>query len=128
MSVNVNGRRAIGGSSMHNYSTDEHIVGTWIDGSTLYEKTITIQKSSISSGNNIINHLINNFGQLVKKEIIYNYSNGDMNTDLANPTNNDYRMEVSDVGSTDFTLFIGTSAFSLISVIYATLQYTKSSS
>ena len=109
------------------YSTDEHIVGTWIDGSTIYEKTIPIQKSSISSGNNTINHLINNFGQLVKKEIIYNYSNGDTNTDLANPSNNDYRMEVGDVGSTDFTLFIGTSAFSLISVIYATLRYTKSS-
>ena len=39
MSLNINGRRAIGGSSMHNYSTDEHVVGTWIDGSTLYEKT-----------------------------------------------------------------------------------------
>ena len=109
------------------YSTDEQVIGTWIDGKTLYEKTIPIQKSSISSGNNTINHLINNFGQLVKKEIIYNYSNGDMNTDLANPSNNDYRMEVGDVGSTDFTLFIGTSAFSLISVIYATLQYTKTS-
>lgn len=115
------------GVPTHHYSTDEHIVGTWIDGSTIYEKTIPIQKSSISSGNNTINHLINNFGQLVKKEIIYNYSNGDMNTDLANPSNNDYRMEVGDVGSTDFTLFIGTSAFSLISVIYATLRYTKTS-
>ncbi len=29
-----------GGSNMHDYSTDEQIVGTWIDGSTIYEKTI----------------------------------------------------------------------------------------
>lgn len=28
------------GSSGHNYSTDEQVVGTWIDGSTIYEKTI----------------------------------------------------------------------------------------
>ena len=28
-----------GGSSGHNYSTTEQVVGTWIDGSTLYEKT-----------------------------------------------------------------------------------------
>lgn len=28
------------GSEPHIYSTDEQIVGTWIDGSTLYEKTI----------------------------------------------------------------------------------------
>lgn len=29
-----------GGSSGHNYSTTEQVVGTWIDGSTIYEKTI----------------------------------------------------------------------------------------
>ena len=28
-----------GGSTTHHYSTNEHIVGTWIDGSTVYEKT-----------------------------------------------------------------------------------------
>jgi len=28
------------GVPTHHYSTDEHIVGTWIDGSTIYEKTI----------------------------------------------------------------------------------------
>ena len=30
-----------GGSTTHHYSTDEQIVGTWIDGNTLYEKTIS---------------------------------------------------------------------------------------
>ena len=29
-----------GGSSAHNYSTVEQVIGTWTDGSTLYEKTI----------------------------------------------------------------------------------------
>lgn len=29
-----------GGSSSHNYSTTEQVVGTWIDGRTVYEKTI----------------------------------------------------------------------------------------
>jgi hypothetical protein len=28
-----------GGSNMHDYSTDEQIVGTWIDGKPVYEKT-----------------------------------------------------------------------------------------
>ena len=28
------------GNASHNYSTDEQIVGTWIDGKPLYEKTI----------------------------------------------------------------------------------------
>lgn len=36
-----------GGGGGHNYSTTEQVVGTWIDGKTLYEKTIAVtQKSS----------------------------------------------------------------------------------
>ena len=34
-----------GGGSTHNYSTTEQVVGTWIDGSTLYEKTIQFPSS-----------------------------------------------------------------------------------
>lgn len=30
-----------GGGSQHHYSTEEQIVGTWVDGSTIYEKTYT---------------------------------------------------------------------------------------
>lgn len=41
----------IGGSaSSHAYSTTEQIVGTWIDGSDVYEKTISISNISLSSG------------------------------------------------------------------------------
>lgn len=60
MSINVNGRRAIGGggSSMHNYSTDEQVVGTWIDGSILYEKTITI--ASLPSDTTAVEYTISN--------------------------------------------------------------------
>jgi hypothetical protein len=38
-----------GGGGGHNYSTDEQVIGTWIDGSTLYEKTIEYT-SSIGTG------------------------------------------------------------------------------
>lgn len=34
------GKYAPDGSVMHHYSTDEHVIGTWINGKTLYEKTI----------------------------------------------------------------------------------------
>jgi len=44
-----------GGDSQHHYSTDEHVVGTWINGSTLYEKTIKKQNiSSVSSSTVLI--------------------------------------------------------------------------
>ena len=35
-----------GGSASHDYSTSEQVVGTWIDGSTVYENTITISNTS----------------------------------------------------------------------------------
>lgn len=41
------------GSSTVNYSTTEHIVGTWIDGSLVYEITVNI--GSLSTGINYIN-------------------------------------------------------------------------
>lgn len=34
-------------NSGHNYSTDEQIVGTWIDGSTIYQKTYVFENELI---------------------------------------------------------------------------------
>lgn len=42
--------QVINGTSPHTYSTDEQIVGKWIDGSILYEKTFN--KSNLDYGNN----------------------------------------------------------------------------
>lgn len=39
-----------GGSSSASYSTTEQEIGTWIDGSTVYEKVISISNISLSSG------------------------------------------------------------------------------
>lgn len=52
-----------GGSNMHDYSTDEQIVGTWIDGRPVYEKTFDF--SNPVAGNTILNHGIENFDALV---------------------------------------------------------------
>lgn len=52
-----------GGSNMHEYSTDEQIVGTWIDGRPVYEKTFDF--SNPVAGNTILNHGIENFDALV---------------------------------------------------------------
>ena len=46
------------GVPTHHYSTDEHIVGTWIDGKTLYEKTITI--ASLPSDTEAVEYTISN--------------------------------------------------------------------
>lgn len=48
---------------MFNYSTDEQVIGTWVDGKPLYQKTLVI--NSLSSGDNDINHNISNLGEVV---------------------------------------------------------------
>ncbi len=44
-----------GGSNSHTYSTTEQIVGTWIDGATVYEKTFEVSglASQVSNWTNI---------------------------------------------------------------------------
>lgn len=48
----------------HKYSTTEQIVGEWIDGSPVYERTIT--KASLSVGDNRIDYSIPNFGRFIE--------------------------------------------------------------
>lgn len=44
----VNGNAS--GGSAHNYSTTEHEVGTWIDGSPIYERTVALPNKATASG------------------------------------------------------------------------------
>lgn len=51
LTVNADGTGIEWKSTEHIYSTSEHIVGKWIDGSTVYEKTITTTSPSIANVN-----------------------------------------------------------------------------
>lgn len=55
------------------YSTDEHVIGTWIDGSTLYEKTIT---ASISNRVQWIDTGVDNTSTIVYSEGFLEHSGG----------------------------------------------------
>lgn len=46
------------------YSTEEQVVGTWIDGSTIYEKGLTVS-GSLGDTFNYIPHGVSNFNQLL---------------------------------------------------------------
>lgn len=50
-----------GGGSKHTYATEEHEVGTWLDGSKLYEKTIVIENTLIG-GESIPHNTTMSFG------------------------------------------------------------------
>lgn len=110
------------------YSTDEHVVGTWIDGSTLYEKTLVIPKSSISSGSGTYTHGISDIYAIIDYETTFVYSNGSTNKSPANPGISGWLMQTRDITATGIGYDIQASAYNLLSYIYVTLQYTKSSS
>lgn len=62
--VELNSLIIAGGSASHTYSTDEQIVGKWIDGATVYEKTIDCGYL-YDTGTKEIPHNISNIKQII---------------------------------------------------------------
>lgn len=54
----------------HTYSTTEQVVGTWIDGKPIYEKTIQFNSGDLPNANSSVNisHGISDFGELISAE------------------------------------------------------------
>ena len=114
------------------YSTNEHVIGTWIDGKTLYEKTVSFTTGSVGSYNNYETDItspdtmmidfsssfyIN--GNAMSPAIPYFGSFGENDTNafavLCNKVNNKLRIDYR-VGNT-----------STGKQVYVTVRYTKSS-
>ena len=59
-----------GGSNQHTYSTEEQVVGTWIDGSTVYEKTIDLGSDTTigSNGYDITTFIPSNIDRVISCE------------------------------------------------------------
>lgn len=114
------------GGSSHNYSTTEQIVGTWIDGSPVYEKTFNL--TSPSTGLNSITHDISNIGDVINIEGTAIRSNGAVQPlgFISSANNFGWCATIYDFSTTNFTLEIG-GQLSLSKVI-VTVRYTKSSS
>ena len=116
------------GIPTQHYSTNEQIVGTWVDGSTLYKKTLIYEKADVSSGSQSINHNISSFNKLINLEAIWAYNNGDCNSGtVVNVGDSNYLMKIWDFGPTDFSVIIGSSAYSIFEYAAFTVYYTKSS-
>ena len=113
----------LNGQPALNYSTDEQVVGTWIDGKPIYQKTIDFgalpNNTTKSVNHNIqnIDYVVNLFGAA------YRSSDGMVNT-LPCYNHNVYGAELaSNSTSIMVTTFADRSAFS---ESYVTIQYTKS--
>lgn len=79
--VKTNNVLAYSGGGEHEYSTTEQVVGKWIDGSTLYEKTLELNSVSMNTGWAVIGNIPNiaklvscNQQELVPSENNYGYT------------------------------------------------------
>lgn len=114
----------IGGDTLHHYSTEEQVVGTWIDGKAIYEKTVQVIPTG--GGEKTYQHNISDFDTLVyaggrcKRNdgvqlVIPNY----------HPTTA-WTIGIFDITTTDFVVAIGNNTYGRgISDMYITFQYTK---
>jgi hypothetical protein len=120
-----------GGSSGHNYSTEEQVIGTWIDGSTLYEKTISVQSNSATKGmiEIPINDIADNINNITK------FEGSAINANYCRPVPLAFRYyEYSNIGETISVLLNKSSKKFVVywrdidfGTAYITIQYTKTS-
>ena len=105
-----------------NYSTEEQVVGTWIDGKPIYQKTITGTISALGTWNEY-NHGISNLGTCVDIKGIASMSGG---YQWVFTGYRDYvtYMAVS-ISSTKVRFFVSNSDTMLNQPIHFTIQYTK---
>ena len=116
-----------GGGTFENYSTDEQVIGTQINGKPLYRRTF-VYSGSIPRGTKLFENNLKNIDYIEK------YSQPIFNTNLANNeseygvASNDYLMALLGKNNNTNTAFIyvnyGTSRSSVTKLI-VTVQYTK---
>lgn len=107
--------------SFTSYSLAEKIVGSWIDGKTIYRKTIVID-NGVANGENNIPHSINNFEHIIKSEMFFYDSSS--SSSLLIPCESPSGPHVWNwtINSTHIKLFSG---FVYNYPLYITLYYTK---
>jgi len=111
-----------------NYSTDEQVVGTWIDGATLYEKTVRSTVTPSESTWTTIPLDLPTGAQIIKYEAYYRRSTGAV--DLIpqyNPTGSSEWLFGS-ISPTGFTYKVGSPYIQDFSETNVIIRYTKSSS
>lgn len=108
----ANAISGISGGS-HSYSTDEQEVGTWIDGSPVYEKTFT---GTISGNQCVISHGITNLNIVTSfEQTIFNITSGASKKAYYNVWANSTELHCDDASSDNGKTWI------------CTIRYTKAS-
>lgn len=118
------------GVPAHHYSTDEQVVGTWVDGKTLYEKTI--YNAGGTSGVWIFNHNISNLEMITEANggcIVHGYSDYSQISWQTLPRTSPDSANIGIVGisNSSISMYVNDAFGNRVTDIYITLRYTKSS-
>ena len=106
-------------ANQHNYSTEEQIIGTWVDGKPIYEKVIIIDNPP--SGIDVLySHGISNFNHVININVVY-ITNGGIEYSEPIYLNSNFARSCA-IDSTN--LYITTKGGNYIQ-LYVTIQYTK---
>lgn len=115
------------------YSTEEKIVGKWIDGKPIYRKVIEINSGLVSGENTINFSNISNLKEIVN--INGNTKIQDSNRNMFwtplcvyHPSDNNWRLSIMRINNNSMTYFIGAKYFETVQKILSLrliLEYTK---
>ena len=111
------------GVPAHHYSEDEQIVGTWVDGSTLYEKTVYIPSLPNNSTGEYNTGLSNITPISFDDTLIFQSGN----TSKAPYTSTNGSVAIAIQFNANGKIFFGTNTDQSLTSAYVTLRYTKSS-
>lgn len=119
---------------MHNYSTSEQVVGTWIDGKPLYEKTISsdAERDGSVSTSQAIAHGISNLKEVITINGFASFGNNGswlpiIFSDNAGATLSNSRVKIINIGLSNVNFEIGNNynGNNKINKVRITLRYTK---
>ena len=113
--------KATASTPLHNYSTDEQVVGTWIDGSTIYEKTVSIGSLPNATGKSVPHNITNLLYVVSITGMAKNSSGNQLPLPYADIVD-EYEVNMS-VDNTNINISTGRDRTSFSG--YVTLQYTK---
>lgn len=115
-----------GGKNKIEYSTTEHVIGEWIDGSTLYEKTINCGALPSSTGSKTTNHEIPNLATVVEIEGFGKHSTSGNTIPIPRNSINALTENIT-IYVTPTAVVIGVGENQSVWNAYVTLRYTKTS-
>ena len=120
-SLEINGSEAITRKTQYNYSLNETIIGTWIDGKPLYQKTVYIPSLPSSAGQQTYSTGVTNMKQCVN---LFGFTNNGFPINLSRPNAQQFGIGAfCDATNGSITIEVGMNRSSWNG--YITIQYTK---